>query len=69
MTVKEMLEQAYVEGWRKACEMYATWNNGEQLVGFGRRLAEVKRESAETAKPYFDAWLERARERGDNETL
>ncbi len=66
-TVLDVLEKAYVEGWRKACEMYAVWNSGEQIVGMNRRLAEVQRDAAEVAKPYFENWLERQKQTFDGE--
>lgn len=61
-TLKELLEQAYIDGWRQGVEMYAVWQNGRQLVGMGRlMLSEAQKAAPEEAKPYFDSWLERQR--------
>lgn len=44
---------AFVDGWQNACRLFATWLNGEQLIGIGTwnvpdmdRVCEVAREDA-----------------------
>jgi hypothetical protein len=62
-TLADVLESAYIEGFRKGVEAYAWWKDGEQFVGSGRySLSDARKSSAEDAKPMFDTWLERQRE-------
>lgn len=62
LTLLELLEQAYVEGWRRGVEAYAVWKDGQQLVGMGRYcLSDAQKAAPEDAKPLFELWLEKQR--------
>lgn len=69
LTMKDLLQQAYVEGWRKGVEAYAVWKDGRQLVGMGRfSLGDAQKSAPEDAQPLFEIWLRKQREAfGTNE--
>lgn len=68
MTVAEVLEAAYVDGWRKGVEAYAVWKDGRQLVGMGRiSLGDAQKAAPEDAKPFFEMFMQRQRRTFDGD--
>lgn len=62
LTMKDLLREAYYEGWRQSLLMYSVWKNGEQLTAMGRRARDEMAKTPENAGPEFDSWLEKQRE-------
>lgn len=61
-TVAEIIEDAFVMGWRKGVEAYAVWKDGQQLVGIGRfTLSDAQKSAAEDAKPFFEQFMSHQR--------
>lgn len=66
MQVRELIEAAFLAGYREGVTAYAWWKNGEQMVGTcGHRLAPALRAAEENAKPAFDLFLEKQRGRSE----
>lgn len=62
MTMRQLVEAAYVEGWRRSLEAYSIWKNGEQLTAMGRNMRAEQARAPETCKDEFERWLARQRE-------
>lgn len=68
LTIGQLLEQAYLEGWRKGVESYAWWKDGQQLVGSGIvRLSDALKAAPQEAQDYYRSFLERQREKHDDD--
>ena len=64
--IAELVEAAYLEGFRKGMEAYAWWKDGEQLLGNGRvRLADAQKSAADDAREHYRRFLDGQRERFD----
>ncbi len=52
MKLQDLLQQAYVEGWRKSLEAYSVWKDGQQLTAMGRKeIAEAAGASKSSGQP------------------
>jgi hypothetical protein len=62
--IAELVEAAYLEGYRVGMEAYAWWKDGEQLLGNGRiRLADAMKNAPDDAREHYKRFLEKQRER------
>ncbi len=62
--IAELVEAAYLEGYRKGMEAYAWWKDGEQLLGNGRvRLADAMKSAPDDARELYKRFLDGQRER------
>lgn len=58
MKVAELIEQAFLAGYRAGQASYAWWKNGEQFVGScGKLLRDAQREAPQDAKPHFEIFM------------
>lgn len=59
LNIRQLVEDAFLEGWRVSLEAYSVWTNGEQLTAMGRRMRDEQAKAPQNAKIYFDSWLDR----------
>lgn len=68
-TMKDVLAEAYLTGFRDGMERYAHWKDGQQFVGTcGTRLETARRLAEEDVKPLFSLWLLRKQKSVDGES-
>ena len=62
--IAELVEAAYLEGYRKGMEAYAWWKDGEQLLGNGRvRLSDALKRAPDDARELYRSFLDGQRVR------
>lgn len=66
--IAELVEAAYLEGYRRGMEDYAWWKDGEQLLGNGRvRLSDAMKNAPDDAREHYRRFLEKQRARFDEQ--
>ena len=64
--IAELVEAAYLEGYRKGMEAYAWWKDGEQLLGNGRvRWSDAVKNAPDEAREHYKRFLDGQRARFD----
>lgn len=64
--IGELVEQAFLAGYRHGVESYAVWRDGQQLVGcLERPMGEVFRRAPEDCKDAYRMFLNQHRRRDD----
>lgn len=60
MKVRELVEQAYLEGYRLGVEQYSWWHAGVKYVGHNRpvSLTKAAETAAEIVQPHFERFLD-----------
>ena len=66
MKIAELVEEAFLAGYRHGVESYAVWRNGAQLVGaLERPISEVMKRAPEDCRDVYRMFLEKAQHRHD----
>lgn len=61
LNVRQLVEDAFLAGWRSSLEAYSVWKDGQQVTAMGRNMREEQKTADKNAKDYFDAFLEQQR--------
>lgn len=66
MKIHQLVEQAFLAGYRHGVESFAIWRGGMQLVGcLERPLSEVFKHAPEDCKDAYRLYLEKQQEKHD----